>query len=738
MANNKFISSQGKTLKSPVSFRIIFPRYTATLIFLGIWLSLAVIAVAWLLGESHIMQLFNQLNYWQENPPVWVQVPEFIHGFYLYLPTIILFIFVQIIMKLSPFPKPWSRGIIVTILLILILRYFSWRSLSTLNFNDPVNGMFSLGLFLLEFIAILGGFIQLIFMFTSKERKQEANDYSQAVINQEYCPSVDVFIPTYNEPSFILKRTIIGCQALDYQHKKIYVLDDTNRPEIEQLAKELGCYYVTRPDNLYAKAGNLNHALTKTNGELIAIFDADFVPTTNFLVRTIGFFQNGKTALLQTPQHFYNPDPIARNLGLDQALNAEEEVFYRQIQLMRDGVNSVLCAGTSFVVRRSALEEVGGFVTESISEDYFTGIRLLANKYDVLYLNEKLSAGLAAESISSHISQRLRWGRGTLQAFFIKENPLIIPNLTFVQRLVNFEGLLFWFSPLSRCFFLICPFLYSVFNISFIQVTSDEFIYMFLPYYTVSFTVLYWLSLKARSVLFSDVYNLTHCFPTAINTIKVMLRPFDNKFSVTPKGVSRKRYVYQWKLAVPVIIFLGMNLISLGMSLQKTIISTAGINPGFYWSLYNVITIGVALLAFYEKPQSSLFQNFSLSKRVKIINKNSILEGKTKTISEEGATLVLNSNCNLPEQFLLEIEGLKLPSEMIEKKITNHQNEIKIYFLDLTLEQQKKLIYLLYCTPNRWQFQEYKKAPGEFVSLVLMLKLLLRYKGLTSIFKRLI
>ncbi|MEA5511997.1 glycosyltransferase [Crocosphaera sp. UHCC 0190] len=738
MKGNKIAFNQSEKLKNRFSWVIFFYRYTATFIFLGIWIFLAIIALAWLFGESHIVQLFNQLNYWQEHPHIWLQVPDFDHSFYLYFPTILLWIILQIIMQISPYPKPWSRGIIVTILLVLILRYFAWRSLSTLNLSNPVDGIFSIGLFLLEFLALFGGFIQLVFMFTSKERKEEANDYSQAVINQEYCPSVDVFIPTYNEPIFILKRTIIGCQALSYAQKKVYVLDDTNRPEIEELAKQLGCYYITRLDNFYAKAGNLNHALTQTNGELIAIFDADFVPTTNFLTRTIGFFQNVKTALLQTPQNFYNPDPIARNLGLASVLNPEEEVFYRQIQLMRDGTNSVLCAGTSFVVRRSSLEEVGGFITESISEDYFTGIRLLANKYDVLYLNEKLSAGLAAESISSHISQRLRWGRGTLQAFFIKENPLIIPNLTFVQRLVNFEGLLFWFSPLSRCFFLICPFLYSVFNISFIQVTSDEFIYMFLPYYTVNFTVLYWLSLKARSVLFSDVYNLTHCFPTVINTIKVMFHPFDNKFSVTPKGVSRKLYVYQWKLAVPVIIFLIMNLVSLGMSLQKTIISTAGINPGFYWSLYNVITIGVALLAFYEKPQSSLFQSFPLSKPVKLINKNSILEGKTKAISEEGATLVLNSNCNLPEQFFLEIEGLKLPSEMIEKKITHHQTEIKIYFLDLTLEQQKKLIYLLYCTPNRWQFQEYKKAPGEFASLVLMLKLLLRYKPLTSIFKRLI
>ena len=124
-------------------------------------------------------------------------------------------------------------------------------------------------------------------------------------------------IPTYNEPLFILKRTVIGCQALNYADKAIYLLDDTNRPEVKALAEELGCEYMARSDHQYAKAGNLNHAIAQTQGSLIVVFDADFVPTTNFLTRTIGFFQDPQVALVQTPQSFYNADPIARNLGLE-------------------------------------------------------------------------------------------------------------------------------------------------------------------------------------------------------------------------------------------------------------------------------------------------------------------------------------------------------------------------------------------------------------------------------------
>ena len=122
--------------------------------------------------------------------------------------------------------------------------------------------------------------------------------------------------------------------------------------------------------------------------------------------------------LVQTPQSFYNPDPIARNLGLENVLTPDEEVFYRQIELIKDGAGSVVCSGTSFVVRRSALEKTGGFVTDSISEDYFTGIRLSAKGYRLIYLDEKLSAGLAAENIAAHLTQRLRWARGSPASIF--------------------------------------------------------------------------------------------------------------------------------------------------------------------------------------------------------------------------------------------------------------------------------------------------------------------------------
>ncbi len=601
---------------------------TATLVMVAVLLLTAGICAAWFAHENTIGRIFWQLNRMQESPPLWLAVPM-VAGEYLIAPTVILFVVAWGIMKVSPVPRPWSRTIVVTILLVLTGRYLLWRSLSTLNLSNATTGLVSVGLFVLELVMLSSGTIQLFLMLRVRDRRQQADACAVAVQSGQFTPSVDIFIPTYNEPPFILRRTIIGCQALDYAHKRIYLLDDTRRPEIQALAADLGCEYRTRPDNLHAKAGNLNHAIAQTDGDLIVVFDADFVPTRNFLTRTVGFFQDDTIGLVQTPQSFYNSDPIARNLGLENILTPEEEVFYRQIQPIRDGAGSVICSGTSFVVRRKALEATGGFVTDSLSEDYFTGIRLSAQGYQLVYLDEKLSAGLAADDMAAHATQRLRWARGTLQAFFIEANPLTIPGLTPLQRLAHLEGLLHWFTSLSRVGYLLVPLVYSV-GIIPLRATPEETMYFFLPYYLVQLTVFAWLNHRSRSALLSDIYSLVLTFPLALTVLQVFLNPFSKGFQVTPKGGSRDRFSFNWNLALPLIGLFGMTAVSLWRNLglcmvkgawQTTVspdiaLQVKGIGLGWLWSLYNLVMIGIALLILLDVPKPDPNDWFDLRRTI--------------------------------------------------------------------------------------------------------------------------
>ncbi len=713
---------------------------TATIVLLGIIACASIIVAGWFAGEGTIGRIFTHLHTLQENPPMWLQVPM-VMGEYLLAPTVLLFVLVLAVMKVSPQPRLWSRRLVVGILLILTVRYILWRVLSTLNVADPLNGVFSLGLFFLELLMLVSGIIQLFLMLNVKERRREADQKASIVINGTFTPSVDILIPTYNEPSFILRRTIIGCQALDYANKTIYLLDDTRREEVKDLAEQLGCKYLNRADNNHAKAGNLNHALHHTDGELVVVFDADFIPTRNFLSRTVGFFIDEQVALVQTPQSFYNADPIARNLGLENVVTSEEEVFYRQIQPIRDGADSVICAGTSFIVRRTALQATGGFVTDSLSEDYFTGVRLSALGYRLIYLDEKLSAGLAAENIAAHATQRLRWARGTLQAFFIESNPLTIKGLRPLQRLAHLEGLLHWFSSISRVGFLLIPLAYSFLGVIPVRATTLELLYFFLPYYLVQLTVFGWLNLRSRSALLSDIYSLVLCFPLAVTVIQVMLNPFSQGFKVTPKGTASDRFSFNWNLALPLIIIFIATAVSLwrnlGMCAIKGTWATTvspevaqqikGIGLGWLWSAYNLILLGVALLILLDVPKPDLYEWFNLRRVVQLQVGEQKFWGVTTAISEIGAEIALTQartlDTSLPVTMTIVEEQLILPVKLVQTVFKNEFQTVRVTFEQVNLSQHRRLIEMLFCRPGQWKRQD---TPGEFKSLLLLFRILLK------------
>lgn len=758
------------TKNKPVTATVTQPPFrlqTATLVMVGLILSAGTIGAAWFAGEATITAGWAQLNYLQQHPPVWLTVPS-VRGLDLVKGAIALAIGAFFVTQISPQPRPWSRVLVVGVLLVLTGRYVLWRALTTLNLTTPLNGVFSVGLLLLEMLMMAGGTIQLCLLLKVKDRRREADRHELAVLARRYVPTVDILIPSYDEPAFILRRTIIGCQAINYPGLTLYLLDDTDRPEMVALAKELGCKYLTRSQHQFAKAGNLNHALQHSHSEFVVVFDADFIPTRNFLSRTIGFFQNPQVALVQTPQSFYNADPIARNLGLENILTPEEEVFYRQIQPMRDGAGGVICAGTSFVVRRDALEAMGGFVTDSLSEDYFTGIRLAAQGHQLVYLDEKLSAGLAAENMAAHAMQRLRWARGTLQAFFIAANPLTIPGLNPLQRLAHLEGLLHWFTSLSRVWYLLIPLAYSFLQVIPVRATARELAFFFLPYYLVQLTVFAWLNYRSRSAFLSDIYSLVLTVPLALTVIQVMLNPFSRGFKVTPKGTQRDRYTFNWNLAAPLIVLLIATLFSLWHNINTDLISgptapmpdglpVKGIGLGWFWSGYNLIMLAIALLILLDVPKPDVYDWFDWRCSVRLTATHPVeppidrgsgspplsvegvsplsppdhteIWGTTTMISETGAEIALNQ---MPAWLTADRRPIALEIARAQVNLTGYIVEIRpqrdttivrLQFAPYTLSQHRCLVEFLYCQPGQWQRRE---TPGELRSLLLLGQILLK------------
>ena len=263
-------------------------------------------------------------------------------------------------------------------------------------------------------------------------------------------PLVDVLICTYNEEAAILERTIVGALAQTYPNFRVWLLDDGRRPEIAALCGALGCFYLTREDNRHAKAGNINAAirtLTALNvrPDFVAILDADFVPFPKFVERAMALHKAPDVGIVQTPQHFINPDPIQTNLDLAALWPDEQRFFFDTVMASKDAWDQAFCCGTSSIIRFEPLVRIGGFPTDSVTEDFLLSLRFKEAGYSTVYLNEPLSLGLAPEGLREYLTQRGRWCLGFMQIIRGKSGPFSrSANLSLMDRVVLVENFLAW------------------------------------------------------------------------------------------------------------------------------------------------------------------------------------------------------------------------------------------------------------------------------------------------------
>lgn len=242
--------------------------------------------------------------------------------------------------------------------------------------------------------------------------------------------SVDVYICTYDEPSAVLEATLAGCALMTYPHTP-WLLDDGDRPEVAQLARRWGVRYMTRPDKSHAKAGNINHALPLTEGEYVLVLDADHVPLPDALDTLVGYLEDPKVALVQTPHDFSNHDSI-QHYALGRH---EQSVFFSAICMGKDRHNAAFWCGSGALIRREALLSVGGVATETIAEDFHTTIKLHREGWRTHYDDRVIAQGRAPHDLASYLLQRDRWARGNLAVFTTPESPFRARGLSARQRM---------------------------------------------------------------------------------------------------------------------------------------------------------------------------------------------------------------------------------------------------------------------------------------------------------------
>ena len=461
-----------------------------------------------------------------------------------------------------------ARRLAVGLSAALALHYLTWRIGSSLNLSSRAAAALSLVMLAAELMLVASAFLQLLFsVLPGPDADAEIRAAATALAADRRrdpgsLPRVAVLVPSCGEPLEVVERCLRGCLDLDYPNFEVWLLDDGARPELERLGAQLGCRYQARPQRIHAKAGNLNAALPQLQAELLAVFDADVVPSRTFLNRTVGPFRDPLVGFVQTPQTYMNADPVIRNLRLERWLLPDEESFYRWIQPNRQRLGAVVCAGTSFVMRLSSLRQVGGFETQTASEDLATGIRLVAAGYRGLYLPEKLSAGLAPFSLEAMARQRSRWASGTIQTLRTGANPLTIAGLTPIQRLAYGEGILHWAMVLPQLVLLLAPISSGLFGILPYRLDSQGLLTAALPFFLSQLVLLPWLSGRSRAALMPELYRWVFVLPLAASVVMTLLgRP--QGFQVTPKSMPTAAKVGPSKrLLFPLLMLLGIQLLS--------------------------------------------------------------------------------------------------------------------------------------------------------------------------------
>ena len=456
------------------------------------------------------------------------------------------------------FREPWVTPLrIISIFLAIFLtaRYLVWRVEYTIGGYGMISLIAGIALFAAEIYS--AGFALLGYFVNVNPRKRTP---APLPADETAFPSVDIVVPSYNEPAALLEVTLLGALNIDYPAGKVQVhlLDDggtedrCNNPKIaeqsrarrstlHQLCQQLGVVYHTRVHNDHAKAGNINAALADLRGALMVILDADHVPTKDFLQKTVGFFlQDEKCFLVQTPHSFINPDPVEKNLGTYRDSPPETELFHNVIQTGLDSWNASFFCGSAAVMRRSMLLEVGGIQGDTITEDAETAMILHAKGYHSVFLNESLSIGLQPETVMSFIAQRVRWAQGALQLLHFK-NPLTLPGLKLSQRIAYLASFSYWFFPFSRITTILAPSLFLLFGVMVYDATTLQYAIYGVPYFLSTMIFSDFIFGKIRWPLISDVYEMVQTPLAAPALAATLISPGKLSFRVTPKGEQMDR-----------------------------------------------------------------------------------------------------------------------------------------------------------------------------------------------------
>ena len=417
-------------------------------------------------------------------------------------------------------------------------------------------------------------------------------------------PSVAVVIASFNEDPTMLEDTIVSITNLEYANKRVYLLDDSTKQDLQKMAEALAekhkCSYVHRVDRRGYKAGAINDLLKVLEEKYMAIFDADQKPVHGFLREIIPLLEGDeKLAFVQTPQFYEKTQysPVAFGAFHQQA------VFYEYICEGKSTTGAAFCCGTNVVFRTEALRSIGGFDETSITEDFATSTRLHYKRWQSLYYNKVSAYGLGPETLAGYFTQQMRWATGTIGAFRgIVGKLLLQPRaLNIGQWWEYFLSGSYFFIGWVNFIFIICPVAFIVFGLRPLVANPLLYITAFVPYFVFSMSTFY-LSMKRRGYRVRDLFQgQSLAFITFWPLMKAAVMAILGKkraFRVTPKGAGGR---IPWRYLSPQLSMLVISLLAVSVGIYRlTAAMELAMLVNVLWAIYHSFLL--AMIFHFNHP----------------------------------------------------------------------------------------------------------------------------------------
>lgn len=558
--------------------------------------------------------------------------------------------------------KPsWSRAACSALGILLSVRYAIWRVTAAMPVGQSLpQQIWAWAFVTFECGSLLSSVLVLLTMAKYRNRTADADARQNSAMHEA---PVDVMIATYNESHEILERTIIGAQAIRHDDLRVWVLDDGAREWVRDLAAELGAEYVSRVKGKHAKAGNVNnglaHALIKgRRPEFLLLLDADFVPRTEILNRTLGLFEDETVGIVQTPQHFFNADPMQSNLFCSEVWPDEQRFFFNILLPCKDAWGAAFCCGTSAVLRVAALEISGGMATETVTEDMLTSFRMEEFGFKTIYLNEPLSMGLAPEGVQEYLNQRSRWCLGALQQMYTRWSFAGSARLSFISRLSFFDVILYWTTKSTfQMMLLLSPLVYWTTRTAVVQATMPDLIYYLGPMVAANLMFMSYFSKNRVMPIVTDVATMLSSFTIFRTLAKGLFQPRGHAFKVTAKGLSKANAQVHWDLFLPFAFLAWASLAGMMWSIRSNsfLNGIPGYELNIVWTLVSAAIFSLTALVTVEQPRRRKQERFKCGESADLYTDSGVFRCVVKDISMTGAML------SRPEGW---VEGVK-PVELV-------------------------------------------------------------------------